>query len=168
MTHKRWTGRAAFLALTAAVSLTVYAAAVEPGSEKDPLVTLSYLNDTYLSQVLSQVDAKLAQRNAVLTAQLGGASAGTAEGGASFVVVTLSQGQTLRGSVGCEVMLRVGAAKCVAASSPGLVDETTGGTLAGGGSLSQNHLYMMTVEDRGVTAAAATVKLLVRGGYTVG
>ncbi len=161
----------AFLALTAAVSLTVYAAAAEPGSERDPLVTLSYLNDTYLTQVLSQVDAKLAQRNAALTAQLGGVSGGTAvpaEGGASFVVVTLSQGQTLWGSVGCEVMLRVGAAKCVAASSPGLVDETSGGTLAGGGSLSQNHLYMMTVEDRGVAAAAATVKLLVRGGYTVG
>ena len=36
-----------------------------------------------------------------------------------------------------------------------------------GGALVQNHLYMMTVEGRGVRATAATTKLLVRGSYTV-
>ena len=37
----------------------------------------------------------------------------------------------------------------------------------GGGALVQNHLYMMTIEGRGVKATAATTKLLVRGGYTI-
>lgn len=60
-------------------------------------------------------------------------------------------------------MLRVGAAVCVASSSPGLIDETTAGTLNNGGALAQNHLYMMTIEGRGVKATAATTKLLVRG-----
>ena len=64
-------------------------------------------------------------------------------------------------------MLRVGTASCVASSAPGLIDETDAVTLAGGKALVQNHLYMMTVEGRGVRATAATVKLLVRGGYTV-
>ena len=40
--------------------------------------------------------------------------------------------------------------------------------LDSGAALAQNHLYMMTAEDSGVTATAATVKLLVRGGYSVG
>ena len=31
----------------------------------------------------------------------------------------------------------------------------------------QNHLYMMTIEGRGVKATAATTKLLVRGSYTI-
>ena len=169
MNRKRRVGRMA-AALLAAVLLTVtISAAAEPGSSKDPLVTLSYLNDTYLGTILEKVDARIQQRNADLLGQLG-QSGGTASGSASsanFVLVTLSSGQTLTGSVGCEVLLRVGTATCVASSAPGLIDETTGSTLAGGSALAQNHLYMMTVENRGVKATAATVKLLVRGGYTV-
>ena len=79
----------------------------------------------------------------------------------SFVVVTLSNGQTLKGDIGCEVMLRVGSAVCVASSTPGLVDESAAPTLNNGGALVQNHLYLMTIENRGVKATAATTKLLV-------
>ena len=82
-------------------------------------------------------------------------------------MVTLNEGQTLTGGVGCEVMLRVGSAVCVAPSAPGLIDETTAGTLNNGGALAQNHLYMMTIENRAVRATAATTKLLVRGTYTL-
>ena len=85
----------------------------------------------------------------------------------TFTVVTLSNGQVLTGDVGCEVMLRVGSATCVSPSTPGLIDETTAGTLNNGGSLVQNHLYMMTIEGRGVQATAATTKLLVRGSYSI-
>ena len=41
-------------------------------------------------------------------------------------------------------------------------------SVSGGGALAANHLYMMTVENRGVKAGADTVKLLVRGTYTIG
>ena len=46
-------------------------------------------------------------------------------------------------------------------------DETTAATLNNGGALAVNHLYMMTIEGRGVKAGAATTKLLVRGSYTI-
>ena len=82
-------------------------------------------------------------------------------------MVTLSKGQVLTGDIGCEVMLRVGTASCVSPSSPGLIDESAAVTLNNGGALVQNHLYMMTIEGRGVKATAATTKLLVRGTYTV-
>ena len=81
--------------------------------------------------------------------------------------MTLSSGQVLKGDIGCEVMLRVGSAVCVSPSSPGLIDETSAGTLNNSGALAQNHLYMMTIENRGVKATAATTKLLVRGTYTI-
>ena len=113
---------------------------------------------------MSRVDEKIAQRNSQLSGQTG-ASGGTAAD--TFAVVTLSSGQTLHGSIGCEVMLRVGTAVCVSPSNPGLIDESSAVTLSNGGSLATNHLYMMTIDGRGVKATSGTVKLLVRGGYTI-
>ena len=125
------------------------------------LVTLSYLNDTFFNSIMQRVDQKIAQQTGQAL------PGGTLSSAASFTVVTLYDGQTLTGGVGGEVMLRVGSAVCVAASDPGLIDETTGSTLANGAPLAQNHLYMMTIDGRGVRAAAGTVKVLARGSYTV-
>lgn len=168
MKKNRWVLRmAVLLVICGALNMTV-SLAVEAGSSGDPLVTLSYLNDTFLNNILQQVDQKIAARNSQIAQQLGGQVSGSgASSSDTFTVVTLSSGQTLTGDIGCEVMLRVGSAACVSPSAPGLIDETTAGTLNSGGSLEQNHLYMMTIEGRGVKATAATTKLLVRGSYTV-
>ena len=161
------------LILTAALlglAVCLPAAAAGAGTSDDPLVTLSYLNETFLAAVQKRIDEAVASRNASLTAYIdgklgsGGGSAGTAS---SFAVVTIPAGKTLVGDIGCEVMLRVGGATCVSPSTPGLIDETTGGTLENGKALVKNHLYMMTIEGRGVKAGAATTKLLVRGTYTI-
>ena len=165
---KKWISRLLVLVMVfGAMNMTVSLAA-EPGSNDDPLVTLSYLNDTFLQSVLEQVDEKIAARNADIVKQLSGQTSGTGSGVAeTFTVVTMSQGQVLTGDIGCEVMLRVGTASCVSPSSPGLIDETAATTLNNGSALVQNHLYMMTIEGRGVQATAATTKLLVRGTYTI-
>lgn len=167
MKKNRWVLRMmVLLAISGALNMTVSLAA-EAGSTGDPLVTLSYLNDTFMGTILQSVDQKIAARNSQL-AQTGGVVISGGTGTAStFTVVTLSSGQTLTGDIGCEVMLRVGTAACVASSTPGLIDETSAGTLNNGGALAQNHLYMMTIENRGVKATAATTKLLVRGTYTI-
>lgn len=170
MKKNRWVLRAVVLvALSALLNATVtVAGAAAAGSTGDPLVTLSYLNDTFLGDILARVDQKIANRNAQIVQQLGGQSTGTGTTtAATFTVVTLSSGQTLTGDIGCEVMLRVGSAVCVSPSAPGLIDETTAGTLNNGSGLVQNHLYMMTIEGRGVQATAVTTKLLVRGSYTI-
>lgn len=167
MKKNHWLARAlGLLALSLVLNGTISAAA-EAGSSGDPLVSLSYLNETYLQTILSKVDSRIAERNTALIAQLGGSGSGGGTA-ASFTVVTLSSGQVLKGEIGCEVMLRVGTASCVAPSAPGLIDETGGSTLNNGAGLVKNHLYMMTIEDRGVKATAGTVKLLVRGGYQIG
>lgn len=165
MKKNRWYLRAlVLLVVCGALNLTVSAAA-EAGSSGDPLVTVSYLNETFLPALLQKVDAKITARNAALQGQTGGGSSSTAE---TFSVVTLAKGQTLKGGIGCEVMLRVGTAVCVSPSNPGLIDETGGTSLGNNGALMQNHLYMMTIEGRGVKATAATVKVLARGSYTIG
>ena len=168
--NKKWSMRIASFCLAGAC-LCGGAVLAAGGDESDPLVTLSYLTQTVTPNILKQVDEQAAKRQSELLAQLntaiaegGGASGGTS---ASYSVVTLTSGQTLALGVGCEVMLRVGTATLAANTDPGLIDVSTGGTLNNGGALTANHLYMATIPDRTVQAPAATVKLLVRGEYTV-
>ena len=163
------------LLLVSATVLTLTVAATGgAGTSSDPLVTLSYLNEKFLPQILSEVDKKTTSREQTLSSKLTeqvksetqafeqkySASSGNASGGtaASFTVVTLNQGQILYMGVGCEAMLRTGSGVCVAASTPGLIDETSGAALAGGLGLQKNHLYMATVDSRGVQASANSTK----------
>ena len=185
MKKNHWGVRLAALLLVSYTLLLVTAAAAGgAGSESDPLVTLSYLNETFLPQLLGKVGEQLETRDKELSDKLdeqvkkdaaalaeqygaGIGTGGNSEKASTFTVVTLSSGETLYGAIGCEVMLRVGTANCVSASSPGLIDETDASILENGRALVKNHLYMMTIDERGVKAAAATTKLLVRGGYTI-
>ena len=155
------------VAVSGALSLLLGAAA---GTQTDPLVTLSYLNDVNTPAILKEVDARLDTREQALVdklnasiaqyekdmeEQLAAAGGGTASSSAVFAVVTVKAGQKLLGGVGC-----------VAASAPGLIDSTDGATLASGGAIQPNHLYLSTAEGRGLQAGSdATV--LVRGSYQI-
>lgn len=168
MKKNRWFLRSILLLLISGLLTMTVSVAAEVGSSEDPLVTLSYLNETFLNTILKEVDEKIDARNNQIAQKLSGqeitGGSGTVD---TFTVVTLSAGQTLTGDIGCEVMLRVGSAVCVAPSNPGLIDESSAAVLNNGGGLVQNHLYMMTIEGRGVQATAATTKLLVRGTYSI-
>ena len=171
-----------------------YAIAAEYGSQSDPLVTLSYINEVLLPQTKSELDEKLAQtvssydqtlqqktqeleqyvdrqvRNyssgqldsavidqiaAAVVQQMGGASGGSAV----WAVVQIC-------GVGCQVILRSGAAVCAAAGSPGLVDLSDAETLENGKGLQANHLYIINAEGRGFTSAQGC-SVLIAGDYTV-
>lgn len=144
--------------------------AATAGSIDDPLVTKSYLDGPFLKQVQSLVDQTVDGRKAELEEALAGmleqGGGGTAEGNV-FTVVTLSRGQVLEGDVGCEVMLRVGTATCGTPGTIGLIDTTDGTVLGDGEELVTNHLYMVTISTRTVTATAGMVRVLARGPYTV-
>ena len=176
---KKW--MAGLLALSLGMAGLGTAALAAGGDESDPLVTLSYLTQTFQPSLLKEVETATAAKETALKEQLqqvteqykkdmeallqgGGGGADSA----AYTVVTMASGQTMQLEVGCEVMLRIGTATLTAGSSPGLVDATTGGSLGNGGSLETNHLYLATIQDRSLKATADTVKLLVRGGYTLG
>lgn len=172
---KRWTIRLGALALTAALLGTV-AALAAGGGQTDPLVTLSYLEQTAIPQIVQQVEGKAASRQAELEQSFSSqiqqyrqqAGQGTGStGSASYTLVTMTSGQVMSLEVGCEVLLRVGTATVQAGGSPALIDLSSGGTIDSGASLTKNHLYMSTIAGRTVTAAASSVKVLVRGGYSV-
>lgn len=171
----RWTALAAGLALTLTLAGATAAAG---GDQADPLITLSYLNQTVVPQILDQVDLNAEQKKQELDksfrdqvaryrGEMETSITDRADGTASYVLVTMQKGQTMSLEVGCELMLRVGSAKMHSDSNPALIDITTGENVKKGTSLVKNHLYMATIPERTVTAEAATVKLLVRGNYTV-
>jgi hypothetical protein len=134
-------------------------AATNYGTQSDPLVTVSYLTDTLEPSIKrdfeGQLNAALEQLERSFEAELAGATG-------TFTVVTLSSGQTLSGSEGCEILYRSGSAS----ASGSLVDVSSGGTVASGGALTANHLYMASSSGAGVKASSS-VTLLVRGTYTI-
>ena len=173
---KRWTIRFGAAALSAVLLGTV-AALATGGDQTDPLVTLSYLDQTALPQIVKQVEeqtaAKQEELEQNLTAQINqylaqaGSGAGTSSvGSASFTLVSLSGGQVLSLGVGCEVLPRIGTVTVRSNTSPALIDTSTGGTVGSGTALTANHLYMATIADRTLTASG-DVKLLVRGSYSI-
>ena len=148
------------------------------GDVNDPLVTLSYLTNIFTPQVEQKVAATVALNQQNVKAEVDASIARWEEelksiqeqedpATSNFKVVTMSKGQVLTGHIGCEVMLRVGSATCVTDEAPGLIDCTDASILNNGKALVKNHLYMVTIETRGVKATADTVKVLVRGEYTV-
>ena len=164
------------LALTLLLGTGV--AVASGGSKTDPLVTLSYLEDTVIPEILASLSGEtktvskelksdLANQIKEYEKEMSALVSGTVSGSETYVLVTLTGGQTLALDVGCELMLRVGTATVKAATNPALIDVSTGGAVNGGTSLVKNHLYMATIADRTIVPTAETVKLLVRGGYTV-
>lgn len=167
---KRWTVRLGALSL-AAVLLGTGAALAAGGDQSDPLITLSYLNQTAIPQIVKQVEEKTLARQQELEQALADQisqykqQAGTSGNSASYTLVSLTNGQVLSLEVGCEVLLRVGTVTVNADSSPALIDLSDAGTVNTGASLTRNHLYMATIAGRTLTASG-DVKLLVRGGWT--
>jgi len=151
-------------------------ATASPGTTSDPVVTLSYLTNVFRPAVMNDVRSaeqemvrQFESRIAELEGRIQTSGAGQATVGPAdrFHVVTLSRDQTLTASVGTEIMLRIGTASAFGSSEPALVNYTTGSTLSAGSALTTNHMYLVTIEGNGVRATADTVRVLVRGVYTV-
>ena len=172
---KRWTIWLGALTLSAAL-LGSGAALAAGGGQNDPLVTLSYLNQTAIPQVVKQVEDKVAARQKELEQALadqinqykqqGGQTTNPSGGSAAYTLVSMTSGQVMSLDVGCEILPRIGTITVKANTTPALIDLSTGGTVNSGAALTKNHLYMATIADRTLTASG-DVKLLVRGSWSV-
>lgn len=171
---KRWTIRLGAMALSA-VLLGTGAALAAGGDQSDPLVTLSYLNQTAIPQIVKQVEEKTAARQKELERSLAeqisqlmqqGGQTAPSGGSASYTLVSMTNGQVMSLGVGCELLPRIGTVTVRANTAPALIDLSTGGTVNSGTVLTKNHLYMATIADRTLTASG-DVKLLVRGSYSI-
>ena len=156
------------LAVAMIVGLTTLAV-TNFGTQSDPLVTLSYLEKkltpSILDQLQTSIDAKANELKAEFDKKLASSGAGSTVSG--FSVVSLTSGQKVTCSVGTEIMLRIGSAVTYGSDSPRLIDETTGSAVsAAGTALTKNHMYMVTIQGNGIEATSS-VKILIRGEYTI-
>lgn len=168
------TAAAILLAITMIIGVSAIAA--NYGTPEDPLITLSYLTDILTPSIKSQADAKVNEVKSALenefNEQLDNIERQLQNANNSvtithtYSVVSLEAGKTLSGSVGTELMLRVGTAVCSASSATGLIDTTTASVLENGQPMVKNHMYMVTIEGRGMKATS-NVLVLVRGEYTI-
>ena len=143
------------LAVILLAGIGVYAAG-NYGTKDDPLITKSYLDAVVKPELQKQLQTEL---NDAVNELRGGSG--------EFTVVTLYNGQTVSCGVGTEIVPRLGSVKASGASAPALIDTTTGNSISAGTVLSANHLYMVSIEGNGITAAADNTKVLISGVYTV-
>ena len=143
------------LAVILLAGIGVYAAG-NYGTKDDPLITKSYLDAVVKPELQKQLQTEL---NDAVNELRGGSG--------EFTVVTLYNGQTVSCGVGTEIVPRLGSVKANGASAPALIDTTTGNSISAGTALSANHLYMVSIEGNGITAAADNTKVLISGVYTV-
>lgn len=141
MKRNRWTTRLACGLLVMTTLVVAALAAGTQGSQSDPLVTLSYLNEKVLPDLLKQVDKKVEEGTGELREQL------KENGQAVFQAGEAAKGQTVTLTAGTQFLLRSGMASC----ADGLIDLTTGEAVWG--ELSLNHLYIATGNTQKVTVA---------------
>lgn len=199
--EKKWGIRIVCILTVLLMAVGCYAIAAEYGSQSDPLVTLSYINQVLLPETKSDLDEKIAQTvsdydqslqqqtetlesyvdgqlkkyssgqldstlidqiAAAVVEQMGGSTGKSA----SWSVVQIAAGAKVSCGVGCQFVLRSGAAVCVAAANPGLVDLSDAESLNNGQSLTQNHLYLANEDGKGFSTAQGC-SVLIAGDYTI-
>lgn len=126
----------------------------EPGSNEDPLISLSYLNNS-IEQVKTYIDNKIANIS-------GGTSSSN-----ELKVVEVKKGQFLIGYAGTEIILRGGKGKAVVSELGGLSDVTAGNDIGKDVVIPPNHLLIIPRDDgRGIFVTADAV-FMVRGNYDI-
>lgn len=130
-------------------SMVFAAAAGSPGSEDDPVVTKSY------------VDEKIRElKNA------GTSSSGT-ETAAVFRVVEVEAGKKVLGGEGTEMILRGGEALALDNGVNGISDLTAGADLRKGTTVALNHLLLIPLDDGRGIEIKTKAWVMIKGDYTI-
>lgn len=193
--HKKKISKSLFISLTAIVlvgSISIASGAVftEPGSDEDPIVTLSYVEKRleqmkyYINQnvetvnnesveikkMVDNINIEIQDLNAKvddLKSNLNNSS--TAESGTSdkYEVVFIEEGKSIYFAESTEVICRSGKASAIASPNGGLSDLTIGVDLQTGEEVPLNHLIIIPRNDgRGMHVTVSSY-FMVKGGYTI-
>ena len=141
--------RAVYTLIIVIAVVTIMVAA-DPGSDSDPLISKSYIDEVLIPKIESMI---------------GNSGEKTVED--TFNVVSISKGKTLICEAGCEAIIRMGNAKIVATQKGGIVDTTLGGDLPNGVDAPSNHLLIVPVGDGRGLLALDDMLVMVKGQYSI-
>lgn len=154
MKQRKWRTRLACGALVLITVTGVALAASTQGSRNDPLVTLSYLNDVLIPDLMARADSHIEEKaNQLMEEARTGNKAvfGTAE---------VLAGSKINLTAGTQIILRTG----TATNTDGLIDLTEGGSMWN--LLQANHLYISVKDGQQVTVTENAL-FLIQGRYTI-
>ena len=138
--------------------LTANIVTAEPGSDDDPIISLSYIQETVIPELKAYVDAKIAS--------ISGNSASSGKSSV-FEVVEINQGQKLIAEAGTELILRMGKGTIIATEKGGVADTTAGYDLPNLTEMPSNHLLIVPLADGRGFVAQTDVIVMVKGGYSI-
>lgn len=161
--------------LTATLSLgwTVLAFATDPGSEKDPLISLSYFENkieelkTDITNTLSKEltgkfdELKTSFEKTVNEIKDKGVSAPS-----TFEVININENENIICEAGTEIIIRSGKFTAIGSVSGGISDVTAGRDLITDEEIINNHLLIVPKSDgRGISAKVAGA-VMIKGDFT--
>ncbi|MGL4362525.1 MAG: hypothetical protein ACRCSG_04530 [Cellulosilyticaceae bacterium] len=120
---------------------TTYAANNDAGSQNDPLVTKSYVDE--LVKELEKTNSN------------------------KYEIVEVEAGQVLEGHESTEMILRAGEGNVIESSGGGIQDITDGLDLKTSVNVPKNHLLLIPRGDGRGILAKTNIIVMVRGGYTI-
>ena len=160
---QRWLVVSIGVLLAAAMILAVSVFGAE-GASSDPLVSLGYLNGSYRTKILSELDTKLRQEvsslSEKLTKQIDAVRTSAAQHTTvqpTHTTVTIGASTSYTAPAASEFLVLSGVLDCGSAT---LTDTASGTRLAAGELLEVNHLYVATAST--VLRATETAQILIR------
>jgi hypothetical protein len=151
------------IALVHIVQIVNAAATAEPGSEEDPLVSQSYVDEKInslkasLDEMTKQYEESQEQLNEI-------------ESYGKFVPLELTKDQVLIAGESAEIILRGGKAMAIGGEGGGLSDITSGSgaDVNTDQEVPLNHLLLISRDDgRGIKVVSEKAWVLVKGPYTI-
>lgn len=149
---------------------------MDPGSEEDPIITLSYV-EKRLEQIKYYIDQNFATINndtaelKTKVDQLSSGSNNTSTSGegvaAKFNVVFLKAGSTVVLGESAEIIWRSGKATAIASQNGGLSDVTGGVDLPTGEEIPLNHLLIIPRDDGRGASVTVDSYVMIKGAYTI-
>ena len=166
----------ALLASLLAVTVLATAATAAGGDASDPLISLNYLQTTFITKANSSIDAALdksdqaayAKAEAALRSTIAAAEANVgAQRADVFTESRLKQGDILSGTTGLQVIVLAGSVN-VQFSSGAVVDVTTGSEVKSGAALAENHRYLVAEDTTALfTVTGKTAVVNYCGFYSI-
>ena len=150
---KGWLIAAAAICSLSAAALVF---ASEPGSNEDPLVTKSYI-DNAIAQLKEYVDNTVG----------GNASGGETAVSEGFAVIRLAEGQKIIFGSSAEFIVRMGTGSVISSEKGGIADVTAGADVASGDKTSANHHMIVPLDDGRGFSADDSVIVMVKGKYSI-
>lgn len=145
------------VAILALLSFAVFAS--EPGSEADPLVTKSYI-DNQIESLKSYINEKLENNVSEETDKAEPTDN-------SFVVLRLAEGQVITFGESAEFIVRMGKGAIISSEKGGIADITKGADLVTGDVTTANHLMIVPVDDGRGFEALEDVIVMAKGSYKI-